>query len=230
MFGIGGSAVATPLLTMFLGIPALTAVATPLLAAVPSALSGTIIYSRKKMINYKIAFLTLATAVPFGLAGTYLTGIIDSNILIIAKGFLLMLLGIKFFITSILLKEKDTEILDSVVWSMLAGALAGAVAGTLAIGGGVVFVTTFVRLHRLPMKIAVATSLFCVLIVATINSTYQVILGHVDLRLALVLCISVIPAALLGARLSSSMKNKTLELFFGSLMIAIALYFIITRL
>lgn len=229
MFGIGGSAVATPLLIMFLGMPALAAVTTPLLAAVPSAITGTIFYSRKKMINYRIAFLTLATAIPFGLFATYLTDIIDPNVLIIGKAFLLMLLGLKFFLTGILLKEKDVEIRESAVYTLIAGALAGSVAGILAIGGGVVFVTTFVRLHRLPMKYAVATSLFCVLIVATINSTYHVILGHVDLKVALVLCISVIPAALLGARLSSSMKNKTLELFFGSLMIALAMYFIITR-
>lgn len=229
MFGIGGSAVATPLLILFLGVSSITALASPILAAVPSAISGSYIYFKKGMINFRIAGFTLISAVPFSVLSTYLTSVIDVNILIIAKAVMLMLLGMKFFLTSILLKDTNKSIRNSIYISLLTGALAGSIAGILAIGGGIVFVTGFVRINRLPMKNAVATSLFCVGIVAIINSTYQIILGHVDLKLALILGISVIPASIIGAKLSSRLKNKTLEFLFGSLMIALSVYFIISR-
>ncbi|MFC2131541.1 sulfite exporter TauE/SafE family protein [Bacteroidota bacterium] len=229
MFGIGGSVVATPFLSLLLGIVPIMAIATPLPAAIPSALSGSYLYQKKKMINYKFALIVLLTAIPLGWLGSYTTGYIDQTVLIILKAVFLIILGLKFFISSWLMKGKVEEPKLSITGGLISGALAGFVAGILAVGGGIVLVTAFVRINNLPMKNAVATSLFCVLILAIANSIKHFQMGHIDLNITWILAISVIPFAYLGAKTAVSLRNKTLERVFGAAMIIFAIFFIITQ-
>jgi uncharacterized membrane protein YfcA len=107
--------------------------------------------------------------------------------------------------------------------------VAGYVAGILAVGGGIVLVTAFVRFFKVKMKEAVASSLVCVFILAIVNSIKQYDLGHIDLEITLILAATVIPFSLLGAKIAVSLRNKTLERAFGVAMIIFAIFFIITQ-
>ncbi len=230
MFGIGGSIVATPFLKMFLTLTPIAAIATPLPAAIPSAASGSIKYHRSGLINYRLAGLALTAAVPFGILGTWVTGHIDGTALLVAKAIFLALLGIKFFVSSWLLKKKEAPEKITLLGGLISGALAGFVAGVIAVGGGIIMVTAFVRVNNLPMKNAVATSLLCVGILAIINSIGHFTMGHIDTFITLILAATVIPFSYLGAKLAVSLRNKTLERLFGILMIIFAIYFIILQL
>lgn len=230
MFGIGGSVVATPLISLIVGLPSLIAIATPLPAAIPSAVSGSIKYYKSKLINFKLAGIALITAIPFGLLGSWASDFVDPTALIIGKAAFLALLGLKFFISSRLLKEDDSPQKTSILGGLISGALAGFVAGIIAVGGGIVLVTAFARVNNLKMKNAVATSLFCVGVLALINSIMHFNLGHVDVKTTLILAATVVPFSYMGAKLAVSLKNKTLELLFGAAMILFALYFIVVQL
>lgn len=227
MFGIGGSIVATPLLALFTGLPALLAVATPLPAAIPSAVSGSVKYHGAGLIEYRICIPALVAAIPFGLLGTYSTDFLEGEILLIAKAIFLMILGLRFFLTDILFQRKDEPFRMSTAGGLLSGALAGFVAGLIAVGGGIVLVTAFVRINNMQMKNAVASSLFCVGILAFVNSLGHFHLGHIDIATTLTLAITVVPFSYLGAKLAVSLKNATLERAFGIFIVIFAIYFII---
>ena len=56
-FGLGGSSIATPLLKLFANVKPVYALATPLLVALPSAISGAVVYYRNNHVDFKLAKL-----------------------------------------------------------------------------------------------------------------------------------------------------------------------------
>src|SRR3954467_4626133 len=93
-FGVGGSSVATPILSL-LGVPGLTAVASPLPATVPSAMAGALPYLRRGEARPKAAAWTLAGAVPASIAGGLLAQAIGGDPLLVASGVVLLFVGVR---------------------------------------------------------------------------------------------------------------------------------------
>jgi hypothetical protein len=230
MFGIGGSVIATPLLDLALGMPAIVALATPLPSAIVSAASGSLKYASSGMVDFPLAGWTVLTAIPFGVAASTASAFVGGEYLIVAKAGLLIFLGIRYLNPSKKSAGEKQPGKPGVILMLLIGAMAGVVSGILAVGGGVVFVTAFNKLLKMRMKRSVATSLFCVGIVAVANSLTHLSHGHIDPEAAFVLMIMAWPFALIGARYAIDMKNRTLERAFGWTMIVFAVYFIIYQL
>ena len=86
MFGIGGALLATPLLRMILGLPEVIAVATPLPAAIPAAISGSFVYYRKKLIRFDAAWQVLPSALLFSQVGALLTRRTPGGVLMLLTG------------------------------------------------------------------------------------------------------------------------------------------------
>lgn len=230
MFGIGGALLATPLLKVGLGLPALLSLATPLPAAIPAAISGTIGYARARLVRYDVAWRTLIFAMPMNIGGAYLTKAIPGSVLMVATGIVLIYSAWTFLRLGLKKSDETPEDVREEPPGLLlyaSGALAGFMSGFLAIGGGIVMVPAFVKVLRLPVKQAVATSLLCVAALAIPGVIVHTTLGHIDWNVALILCASVIPMSYLGARLATSLKNTTLERIYGTVMLVFAIYFII---
>jgi uncharacterized membrane protein YfcA len=64
MTGMGGGSLMTPLLMLFFGVPALTAVGTDLLFAAATKMAGTAIHSRKGNVDWRVTGLLAAGSVP----------------------------------------------------------------------------------------------------------------------------------------------------------------------
>jgi len=98
---------------------------------------------------------------------------------------------------------------------MAVGAGAGALAGLLGVGGGIVMVPAFTGLLRLPMKLAVGSSLVAVAIFSLPALITHTVLGHIAWRFAIPLVIGVIPGAQVGARLSFAASDTMVRQLFG---------------
>jgi uncharacterized membrane protein YfcA len=228
LFGLGGALVATPLLKIFAGLSPLLALATPLPAAIPSAISGSIVYYRNKLIDFKIALIILLCAIPMNYIGVEFTKHLDGRVLMILTGALLFIVGGTFFVRGWLLKEEKTyEVRRSVVVLIPAGVLAGFLSGLLAIGGGIVLVPVFVRLNRLSLKSAMATSLFCVLVLSLVGTIKHYTLGNIDIKTALILSVFAVPFSYYGAKMAIKLRNQTLERMYGTFVVCFAIYFLI---
>lgn len=248
MFGIGGALVATPLLKVFVGLPALLALATPLPAAIPSAISGSIAYARQRLVRFDVAIRVLPIALPLNLLGAWLTKHVPGSMLMVLTGIVLAYSAATFLDRGWRRNRRRSSAEPSIddaetasntpdargggirLVGFAAGALAGFMSGFLAIGGGIVMVPAFVNVLRMPMKQALATSLFCVAALAVPGVAVHAWLGHIDWPVALVLSVVVIPMSYLGARVASSLRGVTLERIYGLVMLAFAVFFVIRNL
>src|SRR5262249_1457470 len=97
VFGKGGSAIATPLLSL-VGIPPISAVASPLPATIPSTLSASYAYWRERLMDRRVVLWSAAIGVPATAAGAYATRWIDGRILVTVTELIVIGLGLRFLL------------------------------------------------------------------------------------------------------------------------------------
>lgn len=94
LFGKGGSAIATPVLHL-IGVPALTAVASPLPATIPSTLIAALAYHRAGAIDRGVLRTTVIVGVPATVAGAVATHWVGGGALILLTDLLVAALGLR---------------------------------------------------------------------------------------------------------------------------------------
>ncbi len=227
MFGIGGALIATPMLKVFAGLSAFYALASPLPASLPTALSGSIAYSRSGLVRFRVVSRILLIALPANILASYYTKFIPSQYLMIATGVVMVYVSISFLLRAIFMKEVAPQeaVQPSLLISLIVGGVAGTLSGMLAIGGGIILVPAFLRFLHMPLKQALATSLICVVALAIPGTIVHAQLGHIDWQVALILTISSVPCSFIGARLALRLRNQTLERIYGVFMLALTIQF-----
>jgi uncharacterized membrane protein YfcA len=230
LFGIGGSMFATPLLRMFAGLAPLLALASPMPAILPSSISGSVIYNRNNLIEWRVARISILCGAPLVVAGAWVTQFVSGTALMILTGVFLLYVGVTFLIRGWLLRERPDESTIQHTGRIITISLfAGFLAGFLAIGGGIVFVPAYVRVLRMPVKRALATSLLCVGAFAIPGTIMHAALGHIDWLTVLILTITVIPLSNLGARAAVKLRSRTIERIYGIVVLAFAVWFIFAQ-
>jgi uncharacterized membrane protein YfcA len=89
LFGKGGSAVATPLLSL-LGFPGFVAVASPLPATVPSTVIASAEYSRSRLLDWEIVWWSVGIGTPAVIAGSFLSHLVGAKPLLAVTGVLVL--------------------------------------------------------------------------------------------------------------------------------------------
>ncbi len=239
MFGIGGALLSTPAIRLLLNVEPLIAVGTPLPVIIPTALTASVVYFRNGLVE-KIAILPTAAAGVFGaILGASSTGFISGHYLLITTSLVVFSVGVQFVYGAITgrgslehPRESSRQNDDSEAKPrntqtsrfILTGLLAGFVGGLLGIGGGVILIPLFVFWLKVPLKKAFGTSLIIISIVAVPGSIIHYVLGHIDVRLALLLVVGVVPGSYLGARITNLAKEKGLAVAFGLVVIGMAVF------
>jgi len=245
MFGIGGAVVSTPAIRV-LGAAPLIAVGSTIPAIFPSAVSGSLRYRRAHLINWRVVAWTGSTGFAATIGGALASDVLPGggHPLMIATA---LLVGFTAFRLSrpvaapepepVVAAEGLTDAAPGLVheatgsartepWRLtLIGVGAGVVSGLLGIGGGVLMVPAFTTWARLPLKMALATSLVCVGVLAIPGMVTHALLGHIDWFFALPLAVGVIPGARLGAHLTIRSSDRTLRLLVGLVLGVIAIVY-----
>ena len=231
MFGVGGAMVSTPGIRA-LGATPLQAVGSTLPSVVPSSISGTIRYARAGLIRWDVFWWVAPTGIVASVGGALLTTVIPGNghPLMLATaalvGFTAIRLGRPVRTVEVNLDPTAAGASASAsagagaapaprteVWRLLVvGLAAGALSGLLGIGGGLLLVPVFVGTVRLPLKVALGTSLACVGVLAIPGTITHALLGHIDWSFAIPLAIGVVPGAQLGAMLAIRASDRALRI------------------
>ncbi|UPT61895.1 MAG: sulfite exporter TauE/SafE family protein [Hyphomonadaceae bacterium JAD_PAG50586_4] len=116
----------------------------------------------------------------------------------------------------------------SVIPPLALGFGIGALAAIMGIGGGFILIPAMIYLLRMPTNVVIGTSLFQVLIVASLIVIMQAQATQtVDLVLAGLLMLGGVIGAQLGSRLGAGLKSEHLRALLGALLLAASLKFLL---
>ena len=226
LFGVGGGIVMTPGIQVLLGAPPIVALATPLPVIFPTALTGALTYRRRGEIDTRAAAWLIGPGVVGAVIGAWLTGSIDTRLLLVVTAVLLAWQAI-----AILRKGERRTAGRPATAPILGGigALAGLVSGLLGIGGGLVIVPLLAGWLGMPLKRALGTSLLAIVALVVPGTVVHAALGHLDLAIGLALVVGAVPGAQLGAALALGARERTLRVVVGSGLLVIAIAYAIQQ-
>ena len=215
VFGKGGSAIATPLLSL-VGIPPIAAVASPLPATIPSTLSASYAYWRERLIDWRVVTWSAAIGVPATVLGAYATRWIDGSVLVTVTELIVVGLGLRF-----LLRPGDPHEVALMPGAYrtrltLVAATIGVLSGLLANSGGFLLVPLYLAVLKLPIKTSLACSLAVASVLALPGTLVHAALGHIDWAVVAVFGATSIPLSYLGARLALRTQAVHLERAYGA--------------
>lgn len=220
LFGVGGSSVATPLLSLA-GVPPLIAVASPLPAAIPGAVLAARGYVRSGDARPKAAAWSLLGAVPATVVGALLSGVVGGPALLVASGVVLVVVGARVLFPiddasrdAGTLRRQNRPLL--VAWAAGVGLLTG----LLANGGGFLLMPLYLLVFGLRMRQAVGTSLMVIAALSLPTLATHWALGHVDWWVSAQFAVGLLPTSVLGARWSTRFAAGSQRRAFGWFLIA----------
>lgn len=234
LFGKGGSAIATPMLSL-IGVPGFIAVAAPLPATVPGTLVASIAYWKSHLLDWEIILWSILFGVPATIIGSYLTKYTGAAPLLIVTGLMVLAFGISFLIFP---KEKAnksiiaeaSETIRPSFWRLrlfLIAIFIGLISGLLANSGGFLLAPSYARILHQPIKKAFACSLAVSLFLALPGTIVHAYLGHIDWLVTLILSLGSIPFSLLGAKVAIRSNASILERFYGLALTLLGIFFLL---
>jgi uncharacterized membrane protein YfcA len=231
LFGKGGSAIATPLLSLA-GTPGYIAIATPLPATVPGTLVAAVAYWKARLWNRSIILWSILIGVPSTIFGSYLSKFTGARPLLYLTAVLVLGFGVSFLVLPGTESGSDSGsnpfILPS-YWKLRITAVAvgvGLISGLLANAGGFLLVPSYARFLKQPIKAAFASSLVVSAFLALPATVVHWSLGHIAWRELAVLAAGSVPCSYLGARVALRVRSRYLGCLYGIALTALGLFFL----
>ena len=234
LFGKGGSAIATPLLSL-IGVPGFVAVAAPLPATIPGTFIAAFAYWRSKLVDWELIAWSIAVGLPATIVGSYLTRFTGDRPLLIVTGVLVLGFGISF------LRHRETAeaavddgtpeaLVRPPYWRVRVVGVAlfvGLISGLLANSGGFLLAPSYARILNQPIKRAFASSLIVSMVLAIPGTIVHASLGHIDWTVTAVLALGSVPFSYIGARTAIRTDAHALERVYGLVLTVLGAYFLL---
>jgi len=235
--GVEGATFFSPLFILALGLPPEVAIGTGLIAEVFGFGSGLYAYATRRLIDYRLGGALLIVTVPMALVGTWISGVVEPDILKAILGVGLIAVAATFLRApsheNVVLIDSDIRREEAVkpsetclraaggeeicytVCNRTEGRLIAAVGGTfigmISTGLGELNGYFLLQRCRVPSKVAVATSVFVVAVTAltaSIGHAVQFAQGdHRELGTILTLLLFTVPGVIAGGQIGSAVAR-----------------------
>jgi uncharacterized membrane protein YfcA len=249
LIGGGGSILTLPVLTYLFGIDAKTATAYSLFVVGFSALVGGIRMARKGLVEYKtLVIFALPALASVYFTRAYIVPAIPEVLFTISGYTITGDMGIMLFFAIIMLlasftmirgrkevKQENTVISYNYPMILLEGILVGLVTGIVGAGGGFLIIPALVILAKLPMKMAVGTSLLIIAVKSLIGfigdiGNPQIGGGNgIDWTFLVIFTAIAIGGIFIGTWLSQFISGAKLKKGFGWFVLIMAVYILSER-
>ena len=223
LFGIGGGTFMTPAVQALLGAPPIVALATPLPAIFPTAITGAWTYRQGGQIDERAALWIVGPGIGGAVVGAALTDVIDTHLLLVITAVLLAREAVSILRGGRRRGGQDEGSAGTPTQLAGIGLAAGFVSGLLGIGGGVVIVPLLAAVVRMPLKRALGTSLLAIVVLVIPGTIVHASLGHIDWALCLALVLGAVPGARIGSRIALGTREATLRLLVGSFLLVVSI-------
>lgn len=246
LMGLGGGIIIVPALMILSGYLAIltgitpqVAVGTSLLIMIFTGLSSTLAYLKQKTVDVKSGWIFFAGSGPGALVGVYFNNGIEPQLFLIFFGFFIIVVSFVLMIRKYLRPLKLTrrgikrEYIDEAgetieygyhpVLALSIAFVVGMCSGLFGIGGGSLMVPAMILLFGFPPHRAVATSMFMILLSASLSSVTHIALGNVNWLYALALVPGAWVGGKLGATINSRLQSDTIVNLLRSVLVIIGL-------
>jgi uncharacterized membrane protein YfcA len=215
LLGGGGSILTVPLLAYVAGVEPKHAIAMSLLVVGATSAIAAISHARAGRVHWRIAMLFGVAAMTGAYAGGLLARFIPGTALLVAFAVIMIGAGV-----TMLRGRRDAADVDGAQALPMAriaflGIAVGVVSGLVGAGGGFLLVPALALLARLPMPVAVGTSLVVISMQSFAGLAGHLSSGHIDWRLAAFVTVAAVLGALIGGRLINFFNPATLRQAFG---------------
>ena len=234
MLGGGGSVLAVPVLVYILERDVETATTISLVVVSAAAVAGGYGHALNGRVCWRHTAAFTAAALPGVIGGTALGNVVGGTTLV--AGFALVMLAA----AAATWRKASTDASEDEApghtcpalrlgRDVAAGLLVGLITGFFGVGGGFIIVPTLAVALAFSMRAAIGTSLAIITTTSILGVIVHLSAGRkLELDLALILGAACVVGALLGARLSSRVPQATLGHAFAGLVVAVAVYLLVS--
>lgn len=241
LIGGGGSILTVPVLVYILGIEPVLATAYSLFVVGSTSLVGSFTYMKKGLVNYKTALVfAIPSFIAVFLTRKFLVPALPDQLFEIGEWAISKNIGIMIFFALIMLAasysmikgggkkdaEEDSEVKFNIPLIALEGMVVGVITGIVGAGGGFLIIPALVLLARLPMKMAVGTSLLIIAAKSLIGFLGDVSSQTIDWKMLLIFTGLSIVGIFIGSSLSKKINDKALKKGFGWFVLVMGIYII----
>lgn len=247
LIGGGGSILTVPVLVYIVGINPVLSTAYSLFIVGITSLVGSVNFMRKGLVNYKTAIVfAIPSFIAVFLTRMYLVPAIPDPVLSIDGYVVSKDMAIMVFFALIMLAASFTMIRDKKVddsdckdcgepkfnFPLIAveGALVGTLTGIVGAGGGFLIIPALVLLAKLPMKMAVGTSLLIIAAKSLIGFLGDIGNQVIDWNFLLIFTALSIIGIFLGSFLSRKISGDKLKKSFGWFVLLMGIYIMLSEL
>jgi uncharacterized protein len=240
--GGGGGVLTVPLLVFVLGLTAQSATTSSVVIVGITALFGVLARVRGHLIDRRMAVAFGVLGIPAAYLGTLLNHRVDQHVLLLAFSAITLLAATAMLVndhadgsepaepssaggTTVTVARPATGSLATAVKVAVCGLLVGFLTGFLGVGGGFLVVPALVIVLRVPMVLAVGTSLL-IIVFNAVSSVVSRLGAPLDLdwRVVVPFTVLAVIGSLLGKRVADRLSGETLTRAFAAMLILVGGY------
>ena len=240
LIGGGGSILTVPVLVYILGVNPVLATAYSLFVVGSTSLVGAATYMKKGLVNYKTALVfAIPSFIAVFLTRKFLIPALPDPLFTLGEAIITKNIGIMVFFAVIMLAASysmikgkkggdavEGEVKFNFPMIALEGLVVGVITGIVGAGGGFLIIPALVLLAKLPMKLAVGTSLLIIAAKSLIGFLGDVSTQTIDWQLLLIFTSLSIVGIFIGSALSKKINEQVLKTGFGWFVLVMGIYII----
>jgi uncharacterized membrane protein YfcA len=241
LIGGGGSILTVPVLVYILGVDPVLATAYSLFVVGSTSLVGAGTYMKKGLVNYKTALVfAIPSFIAVFLTRKFLVPALPDPLFTVGEAIITKNIGIMVFFALIMLAASfsmirgkkggdaadEEEVKFNFPMIALEGSVVGVITGIVGAGGGFLIIPALVILAKLPMKMAVGTSLLIIAAKSLIGFLGDLSSQTIDWQMLLIFTSLSIVGIFIGSALSKKINEKILKTGFGWFVLVMGIYII----
>lgn len=206
--GMSAAAVITPILVTFLKMDAYQAVGIALASDVLASAISAYEYGKNKNLDIRNGLVMMISVLVFTMVGSWVSSLMDNQVMGGASVFMTMLLGVKFIVRPVMTTKESMAAVSAkkrAIQSVICGVLIGFICGFIGAGGGMMMLLILTSVLGYELKTAVGTSVFIMAFTAFTGSMSHFAIGGAPDWTVLALCVVF---TLLWARVAAIFANK----------------------
>ncbi|MFH1608888.1 MAG: sulfite exporter TauE/SafE family protein [Patescibacteria group bacterium] len=235
--GASGVLIMVPIFSTFFDFPLAIVLGTSLLVDVIASASVSYAYARAKNLDIRGTVWILVGALMGAQIGSFFVVSVSKSFIMLVLAAGMVFFGIKMWksgfsnrkVHAIFIPDKISFYLKTPIGMVICGLFVGVATGIFGAGGGLTIFVILYSFLKFPIKKAVGTSSFIMLLTALSGVVGYADNGNLDVKLGIIIGVSAAVGGALSAIFANKIKEEILARFIGVLFVFFALVMFVLK-